>query len=106
MDFNKILQMMQWQKNPNGVGENMGPLYREPGLASVGGSVNLPFNTQVGGTIGVANSQPFGNANVNGRQIGYFGPKEISDNGMTSDNPQPQSNPQVLQILQKILGGR
>ena len=107
MDFNKLLQMLQWQKNQNGIGENMGPLYREPGLTSVGGSLKLPFGgPQVGGTIGMDNGQLFGNTNINSNPIAAFG---TGDSGLVDNGGRPQNQGQInpfMQILQQLMGKR
>jgi hypothetical protein len=85
MNLQDILKRLQLQRqNPNGVGQNTGPFYTEPGLASVGGSVQLPFGLpQVGGTLGVDNGRAFGNMNVNHNPVAAFGPGDsnLVDNG-------------------------
>lgn len=75
MDFNSLLKALGAKPNSNGLGSNLGPFYSEPGLGSVGGSVQMPFGgPQVGGTMGVENGTPFTNVNVNGEPIIGVGP--------------------------------
>lgn len=96
MKLEDILAAIQKMGKPNlnGVGTNYGPVYTEPGLASLGGFANLPGGNEVGGTLGVDNGQPFGSANVNGNNLGSFGPQDGGAQG-TGIN---------LQAILKLLG--
>src|ERR1035437_5177042 len=78
MNLQDILKRLQLQRqNPNGVGQNTGPFYTEPGLASVGGSVQLPFGLpQVGGVVGMDDGTPYGGININHNPVASFGPTD------------------------------
>lgn len=108
MTFQDLLNYIKPQANPNGVGTNTGPIYTEPGLASVGGSTQLPFGLpQVGGTLGIDNGQLFGNMNVNHQPVAAFGPGDsnLVDNGGRPQNqgvPMQRISP-IIDVLQKAL---
>lgn len=78
MNFGQLLlqhlQAMS-QQNPNGVGNNFGPIYTQPGLMSIGGQTPMIGGNRFGGTVGVAQGHPFGSFNMNGRILGKFGPQ-------------------------------
>lgn len=81
------------------VGQNNLGVYTEPGLASFGGSLKLPFNgPQVGGTVGMQNGQPFGSYNINHKIQGQFGPQDTATLPLNAQLPNP-----LINFLQRLV---
>lgn len=51
-----------------------GGTYNQGGIKSIGGKIGTS-SRYLGGTLGVDNGKPFGNANISGKSIGSFGPQ-------------------------------
>lgn len=48
--------------------------YSDKDVKSIGGRIGNKKNF-IGGTVGIDKGKPFANANVNGKQVGRFGPQ-------------------------------